>query len=1177
MNPLKSQIAFAAGELDPSLHSRVDMERHGLGLRTLRNAWVKRSGGVQNRPGTEYVGHTFYKGPWAPMSSIHWTTTNSSLPPGQTYGEYLGVSGHVVDSFVRFVPFEFNDAQTYLLEFGPGYMRPIRNGDFIYRAPQNIVNIQEVDGQLESTVMEHGLSTADGITPMVYISGIRGVTGLNGRFYKVLVKDDNTLILVDMLKNRTVSSTDFPGIYSSGGTIEVVVVIAAPFETQPELESFQASQSADTIVMVHPDHAPMKLYRTSETEWAIDKILFRPSIDSPTDLVTSKPSGFAYYYKVSAIGPTGEESLPSELIGVDGVPTPSTPNILKWSNVDSGLQYIIYAGVNGLFGRIGMAASGLDGFLDVGYSPDMTSPPILDRQPFDVDELELKATTDLDYQEGTGGRRSAWSPDGQLLAIGRATAPRLSLYWRKGGKGSLKLVGSALPTGEVTDMEFSSTGQFLMVATKGAEKGILYAVAYTPAGVPYLQNTDVLGYLGGPMIDFTHFTTGEMRACSFCKSGYALLTGYTGAPYASLYYYKYSPIYGWYWEPHLLRSTDDGNYPDLNNWVFDFAFAPNDMYVSIITAHLTTKVCIYKHCVLPWVDITPVEQPSFTATRSAWSPDMKYLVVIGSSAPFITAYSVSGTTFTLLTDAFVDSEGDVSVPEAVCWGLSWSADSRYLAVASVYGDKLYVYENNGDDTFTLLDCPSGIPDLAAYDVEWSPNQEYLTLIQDGDVSLLQFQSMRSFPSVVAFSPQGRLQFANSKAAPNRYWASVAGSPFNFTFHLPLVDSDSIQADISGPKVNAIRHILYSGRHILLTQGGELAHAGGILTPTNLEFIPQSGNGAAVTIPVQIDNDILYVQGRGKKIRDFNMNESMNGDFRGDDITVLAAHLFRDSTIRGMVFQQNPQPVLWVWKWNGELLSCTFLREQGIIAWAHHDTDGVVEGMGVIPEDDEDGVYLSVLRKTGDDTHRFIERMATRDALAVADYCFLDCAFLYDGTATATITGLEYLEGANVAVWADGFMVANPHNPDYDVITVTNGQITLPRAYSKVWVGLPFISDVETLGIDMLGNSPVGEETKNVSRLWLHVEETRGLMVGSVAPEDAEDTDNTPTYGLQKLDESLTDEVAPASQVTPIALLSGDLKGPVPGNHTSHGRIFIRQIDAVPFTICAVQLYGKVAD
>jgi hypothetical protein len=50
-----SQHSFAAGEIAPALHARSDVTRYAIALKTCRNLIVLRAGGVQKRPGTQYV------------------------------------------------------------------------------------------------------------------------------------------------------------------------------------------------------------------------------------------------------------------------------------------------------------------------------------------------------------------------------------------------------------------------------------------------------------------------------------------------------------------------------------------------------------------------------------------------------------------------------------------------------------------------------------------------------------------------------------------------------------------------------------------------------------------------------------------------------------------------------------------------------------------------------------------------------------------------------------------------------------------------------------------------------------------------------------------------------------------------------------------------------------------
>ena len=50
---------------------------------------------------------------------------------------------------------------------------------------------------------------------------------------------------------------------------------------------------------------------------------------------------------------------------------------------------------------------------------------------------------------------------------------------------------------------------------------------------------------------------------------------------------------------------------------------------------------------------------------------------------------------------------------------------------------------------------------------------------------------------------------------------------------------------------------------------------------------------------------------------------------------------------------------WVVRSDGALLSLTYIKEQQMLAWARHDTDGVFESVTVIPEGNEDVPYFFI--------------------------------------------------------------------------------------------------------------------------------------------------------------------------------------------------------------------------
>lgn len=93
--PSMIQPSFASGELAPSLYARVDLARYQTGLRLCRNFIVMPYGGIKNRPGTVFISST--KG--------------------------NGAS--------RLIPFEFNDQQTYVLEFSHLCVRVYQGGGIV--------------------------------------------------------------------------------------------------------------------------------------------------------------------------------------------------------------------------------------------------------------------------------------------------------------------------------------------------------------------------------------------------------------------------------------------------------------------------------------------------------------------------------------------------------------------------------------------------------------------------------------------------------------------------------------------------------------------------------------------------------------------------------------------------------------------------------------------------------------------------------------------------------------------------------------------------------------------------------------------------------------------------------------------------------------------------------------
>jgi hypothetical protein len=176
-------------------------------------------------------------------------------------------------------------------------------------------------------------------------------------------------------------------------------------------------------------------------------------------------------------------------------------------------------------------------------------------------------------------------------------------------------------------------------------------------------------------------------------------------------------------------------------------------------------------------------------------------------------------------------------------------------------------------------------------------------------------------------------------------------------------------------------------------------------------------------------------------------------------------------------------------------------------------------------------------------------------------------------AISKIGELWNMEGLNVSILGDGYVVASPNNDQYDLIQVTGGIARLGDFYSVIHVGLPFISDIETLDIDTPGQSSIGTYKKHISQVSAYVEKSRGFWAGPVAPE--KDPTNTvkPVNPLLNLNEF---KVRNLENYDEDIFLSTDvIDVNTASRYSRSGRVFIRQVDPLPLTILSVIPSGEM--
>tara|TARA_A100000171_G_scaffold30046_2_gene28274 strand:- start:7384 stop:10161 length:2778 start_codon:yes stop_codon:yes gene_type:complete len=258
--------SFVSGEFSAKLDGRTDFEKYASGCKTLENMLVHPQGAAARRVGTQFI------------SEVK-TSANKT----------------------RLIPFEFSTTQTYMLEFGNTYIRFFKDKGQITESDKTITGITQANPAVV-TSNSHGYSNGD----FVIITGVVGMTEVNGKTFKVADKTTNTFELQNV-DGTDINSSSFTA-YSSAGTANKIYEITSPYLTA-ELFDIKFSQSADVMYITHPNHEVMKLSRTGHTSWTLAEVDFTdgPYLSENTTTTTLTPgqAGTGTGVNITASATTG--------------------------------------------------------------------------------------------------------------------------------------------------------------------------------------------------------------------------------------------------------------------------------------------------------------------------------------------------------------------------------------------------------------------------------------------------------------------------------------------------------------------------------------------------------------------------------------------------------------------------------------------------------------------------------------------------------------------------------------------------------------------------------------------------------------------------------------------------------------------------------------------------------
>ena len=239
-------------------------------------------------------------------------------------------------------------------------------------------------------------------------------------------------------------------------------------------------------------------------------------------------------------------------------------------------------------------------------------------------------------------------------------------------------------------------------------------------------------------------------------------------------------------------------------------------------------------------------------------------------------------------------------------------------------------------------------------------------------SFAAFRGVYGFPSLVDVFQQ-RLVLAATQAQPQTVWLSKTDD-LN-SFEVGKQDDSALALTLSTTTQNRICWLMAQSSRLLLgTADAEWAVSGGqgVMTYSNARADSHGFVGSSDVPALMATDKVLYVERGGGRVYQYGYDYESDG-FVSRDLTVFADHVLADGGgCRGVAFVRKPEPRAVFVRRDGALALMTYNSMHQVHAWHRYTTDGVFEGVAVLPNGDQaDLLFALVSREDG----RFIEVLA----------------------------------------------------------------------------------------------------------------------------------------------------------------------------------------------------------
>lgn len=1156
------QNSFSGGEISPSLFGRTDLAKWHNGASTMRNFFANYRGGASSRAGTAYVGTCKQPG--------------TSSPP-------------------RDIPFQFNINQGYVLEFGDQYMRIKSNGAYVVESANAITGITKANpGIFTYTNTNYTLANGD----WIFVQNVGGMTNFNGLVWIVAGVSGSTFHVTDLFGNA-VNTTTF-NAYTSGGSLERIYTVVSPYAAV-DLPYLKFTQSADTMSLccvnqqTFTEYPPYDLVRSGNTNWSFTQVTFGSSILPPSGVSASAQSSTTintwYSYVVTAVdSDTGEESVAPTAVSIENndIAINAGSNTITWAPVTGASSYNIYKAtpsftvqvpVGAAYGFIGNAFG--TSFTDTNITADFTSVPPVHNNPFARGVISSVVMTSggSGFTQANAGYSITTSTGSGFSGVpvvvgdaitgfiisngGRNYANIDTIILGTTASGTYTFTGN--PTNGQTIILNGITWTFTTGTPTGNQTKIHSVVAETltaltqDLSLSVVANIAVANYtLSGLILTIRYKTIGTsgnaytLAAGTYggVVSGATLTGGSSGGATATLIIGPqtgtYPSVVAYYQQRRVYANTL--NNPDTYYFSKPGAFLNMDSSVPVTDSDAIVGA--------PWAQ--QINGVQFM------QPMTGGLIILTGNG----AWNLNGGNNSALTPSDQTATSQAyngcsnHVPPIVI-----NYDILYVqSKGSIVRDLSYNFFVNiftGTDTTILSNHLFNYHQVEqwAYAEEpykniWATRDDgimlSLTYLKEQDVYAWARHDTNGFyvgvcsvtePPVDAVYVivkryvQGQWVYY-SERMDNRNWENAedcfcvdAGLSYPMTFP----NATLTPASPTGTKNISSVNLIFGGS--------------GYTSPV-INAIDETGRGTGATFTSTVIGGVItsitpLTQGEnytpGQTILEV-LDSTGSGLISHPVITnnvvfTASAAVFNSGNVGNVIRIGNN---------NASVNPSSGITNNG-------GGRAIITGFTSSTQVTANIIQPITATIPNDPNNMPVPAISGQWSLSVP---------------TNIVSGLNHLEGMQVAILADGSVVPNQ--------IVSNGSVTLPQPYSAITIGLPYTCQLQTLYLEPPGQpTTIQGKRKNIYNVNIRVENSRGIQSGTNEPDQSTQPNNAmvPWTNMKEVKER--NALVQAGYAIP--LFTGDFYLNLPANWDTHGQVAVQQVYPLPADILAIITQYEVGD